>query len=114
MNNKQLENKYKQGLRKRLKDRYPGCTVINNSPNELQGVSDILILYGATWAMLEGKRSEDADTRPNQPYYVDLFNSMSFASFIFPENEREVLMALDEWFEFVNAALKRHSTRRTR
>jgi hypothetical protein len=111
MNSKQLENKYKQELRKRLRDRYPGCVIINYNPNQLQGVSDILILHGSTWAMLEGKRSADADIQPNQPYYVDLFNSMSFAAFIFPENEREVLIALDKWFDFVNTTLNSHLRR---
>lgn len=41
--------------------------------------------------MLECKESAHAKTRPNQPYYVNLFNKMSFARFVWPENEEEVV-----------------------
>jgi hypothetical protein len=48
--------------------------------------------------MLEVKASEDAPLRPNQGYYVRKLNDMSFAAIIYPENEKEVLAALQEAF----------------
>jgi hypothetical protein len=49
--------------------------------------------------MLEVKPSADASKRPNQEYYVKKFNDMSFSSFIFPENEEEVLNAMERSFK---------------
>ena len=38
-----LENKFKQGLTKELKERFPGCVVVHLDPNEVQGLSLIHI-----------------------------------------------------------------------
>ena len=70
---------------------FPGCIITHMDPNEIQGIPDLLILYKHKWAALEGKRDEDASVRPNQRYYVELMDRMSFASFIYPENKEEVL-----------------------
>jgi hypothetical protein len=48
--------------------------------------------------MLEVKASLQAKRRPNQDYYVNSLNKMSFAALICPENEEEVLIALQEAF----------------
>lgn len=92
------ENKFKTKLCKELKDIFPGCMVFHLDPNELQGVPDLLVLYENKWAVLEGKDYEDAPRRPNQDYYVDLMDRMSFAAFIYPENKDEVLDALYLYF----------------
>jgi len=84
------ESKFQKQVIERLEETFPGCVVIKNDPRQLQGIPDLLVLYRDTWAGLEVKRSEDESTQPNQPYYVDLFNEMSYASFIFPENEERV------------------------
>ena len=91
-----LENRFKTKLIAELKDMFPGCIVIHMDPNEIQGIPDLLILYNDKWGALEGKKSADASVRPNQEYYVDLMNSMSFASFIYPENKEEVLNELQQ------------------
>jgi hypothetical protein len=51
------------------------------------------------WATLECKSSEDASTQPNQEYYIERLGEMSFAAYIYPENEEEVLNALQQAFE---------------
>lgn len=70
---------------------FPECVILKNDPSETQGIPDILILFPHTWAMLEVKRSLDEQIQPNQEYYVGLLNDMSFASFICPETEEQVL-----------------------
>jgi len=92
------ENQYQAGLIKRLKARFPGCRVLKNDPNYLQGILDLTLFYGPTWAMLEVKAHANASERPNQAYYVEQMNNKSFAAFIYPENEEEVLIALQEAF----------------
>lgn len=94
-----LENKFKTGLVKELKKRFPGCKVVHLDPNEVQGHPDLLVLYGSTWGALEGKKSATASHRPNQDYYVREMNDMSFAAFIYPENKEEILDAMARSFE---------------
>lgn len=88
------EAEYQAKLIKRIKAIFPGCLVLKNDPNYLQGVPDLSIFYNNKWAVLEVKRSKNESHRPNQDYYIDKLNEMSFASFIFPENEEEVLHEL--------------------
>jgi hypothetical protein len=92
------ENEFQSKLIRRLKSRFDGCMVLKNDPDYKQGVPDLLILSGDRWAALEVKRSKNAPHRPNQDYYVDLMNNMSYASFIYPENEEEVLNELEQTF----------------
>ena len=93
-----LENRFKTKLIDELEDMFPGCIILHMDPNEYQGIPDLLILYKNTWAALEGKKSVKASARPNQPYYVDMMDRMSFASFIYPENKDEVLEELYLYF----------------
>lgn len=93
-----LENRFKTNLIKELEEMFPGCMVLHLDPTEFQGIPDLLILYEDKWAALEGKKSARASHRPNQDYYVDLMNRMSFASFIYPENKEEVLDELQQAF----------------
>lgn len=86
-----LENRFQRELIKELKDLFPGCIVMKNDPDYIQGIPDLTILYGDRWATLECKRSEKARHRPNQDYYVDTMNEMSFSRFIFPENKEAIL-----------------------
>lgn len=93
-----LENKFKTKLVKEIKDRFPGCIVTHLDANEIQGIPDLLVLHKDRWAALEGKKTAGASHRPNQDYYVDKMNNMSFASFIYPENKEEVLNDLQKFF----------------
>ena len=94
-----LENKFKQELCKELHDMFPGCIILHLDPNDIQGITDLLILYKNKWAALEGKKNKKAPHRPNQDYYVGIMNDMSYASFIYPENKEEVLHELQRTFE---------------
>ena len=85
------ENKFQAGLIKELKERFPGCLVLKNDPNYIQGIPDLLILHEGHWAALECKRSAKANRQPNQEYYVDKMNDMSYAAFVSPENKEAVL-----------------------
>ena len=100
------ESKFQSDLIDELEDRFPGCIVLKNDPTYIQGIPDLLILFKNKWAALEVKRSETAKRRPNQKYYIDMMNDMSFASFIFPENKEEVLNDLERSF---NRGSRRHS-----
>ena len=93
-----LENKFKTNLIKDLEAIFPGCIVLHPDPNEIQGIPDLLILYENKWAALEGKKHSNSSHQPNQDYYIDLMDKMSFASFIYPENKEEVLYELQSAF----------------
>lgn len=95
-----LENIFQAKLIRDLKDMFPGCIVMKNDSSYIQGIPDLLVLYGKKWASLEVKKSERASRQPNQEYYVGMMNEMSFSSFIYPENRDEVLDEL--WLYFTN------------
>jgi hypothetical protein len=85
------ENIYQRSLIKRLKEEIPGCIILKNDPNYIQGIPDLLLLVGDRWFALEVKRSVNAPHRPNQDYYIDRMNEMSAAYYVYPENEDEVI-----------------------
>ena len=93
-----LESTFKSKLRKKIENLFPEAIVINLDPNDIPGIPDILILNGNRWAALEGKAYENAPHQPNQDYYVSLLDEMSYSSFIYPENEKEVLYELQQAF----------------
>lgn len=93
-----LESRFKTNLINELEYLFPGCFIIHMDPNEYQGISDLLILYQNKWAMLEGKRYRNSTRRPNQNYYINKFNEMSFARFIDQDNKEEVLYELQQAF----------------
>lgn len=98
------EAKYQADLIRRLYEMFPGCEILKNDAGYRQGMLDLTIFYGPCWAMLEVKASATASERPNQAYYVEQMRNMSFAAFIYPENEEEVLTALSEAFASRGAA----------
>lgn len=92
------ENKFQSDLIKELKIEFPGCVVLKNDANYLQGFPDLLVLHNDKWAALECKREASASHQPNQDYYIQKLNEMSYAGFIHPENKREVLDELHKAF----------------
>lgn len=93
------ESAYQQHLIRELRRLFPGCIVLKNDSSYIQGFPDLTIFYGDRWAALEVKASAKAREQENQRYYVDLLDQMSFSAFIFPENEEEVLDALQLAFK---------------
>lgn len=94
-----LERDFQSNLIKEIKHMFPGCIVMKTDPTYIQGIPDLLILYKNKWASLEVKISSRAKKQPNQEYYVDRMNEMSFSSFIYPENKEGVLHELYKTFE---------------
>lgn len=99
MARKTPEGRYKAELTEELAYLFPGIRLLKNDEQLLQGVPDILALYRDRWAMLEVKESANAAHQPNQDYYIEIFDQMSFAAFIYPENHNEVLRELGKHFE---------------
>jgi len=90
------ENQFQARLIKDIKKRLPGCIVLKNDPDYIQGIPDLTVLYGNRWAFLECKRSETESHQPNQDYYISTADAMSFGRFVFPENKQEVLDELQQ------------------
>ena len=93
-----LESQFQSKLIREIKERFPGAVVLKTDPNYIQGFPDLLILNRIRWAALECKRSLNASVRPNQKYYIDVLDSMSFARFIAPETKDEVLDGMASTF----------------
>lgn len=94
-----LENEFQANLKKELKSIFPGCVVTKLDSGDIQGIPDLLILYKDRWATLECKSSKKAKKQPNQEYYINRMNDMSYSSFIYPENKEEILNELREKFK---------------
>ena len=93
-----LESTFQKDLMDEIRDRYPGGVILKNDSSYIQGFPDWTILYKDKWAVLEAKRSKNAKKQPNQPYYVDKLNTMSFSRFVYPENKDDVLRELEQIF----------------
>lgn len=94
-----LESRFQRKLIEELEKTYPDSIVTKLDSSVLQGIPDLLILRGDKWATLESKRFEGASHRPNQDWYVDNMNQMSFSRFISPENKEDVLRDLKAFFD---------------
>lgn len=92
------ENKFQHELIQDLKSLFPGCIVMKNDPSYIQGIPDLIVLYRDKWATLECKKSVGAEKQPNQDYYVECMDRMSFSRFIYPENKEEILNELQQAF----------------
>lgn len=92
-----LESGFQDMLIKTLKGMFPGCMVFKM--DQVQGIPDLLVLYKDKWASLECKKDPYAKHQPNQEYYVNIMDEMSFSRFIHPENKEEVLYELQQAFD---------------
>lgn len=95
------ERDYQAKLIKKLKRLYPGCIVLKNDSGYMQGIPDLTVLYRDRWAALEVKVREPRSSdgfEPNQEWFIETMNEMSFAACIFPENEEDVLSGIQQAF----------------
>lgn len=93
-----LESVFKKRLINRILSEFPGAIVLKADANYIQGITDNFVLYGDRWVAFEAKRSKVAPHQPNQDYYVDLLNGMSYASFVYPENEEKFIYEIQRSF----------------
>lgn len=93
-----LERDFQASVIKELKERFPGCLVVKNDPDYIQGIPDLLVLYKDKWAALECKVGKKANHQPNQDYYVNTMNNMSYAKFLYPDNRKETMNELAATF----------------
>lgn len=94
-----LEREFQAKLIRDIHNRFPGCIVMKNDSGYLQGIPDLTVLYKNHWATLEDKKDAKATHRPNQDYYVEKMNEMSFSAFVYPENVEEVLNEMERSFQ---------------
>lgn len=97
------EREYQPGLIKRIERLFKqeGETAYVRKVDFQQGWPDLLILAPDFWALLEVKKREpryEDDWEPNQEWWIEEFDGMSFSACIYPENEQEVLHALQQAF----------------
>lgn len=92
------EGKFKKQLKQHINELFPEAIIMQTDPEQIQGIPDLLVLMNDKWAALEVKKSKKASRRPNQEYYVNLMNKMSYAAFVYPENEDGILDELQQTF----------------
>ena len=93
-----LERDFQRSFIREIKELFDCCIITKLDSGHIQGLPDLLVLWGKHWATLECKASASAHRQPNQEYYVKRMNKMSFSRFIFPENKEEVLNELEQAF----------------
>lgn len=92
------EAQYQAKLKKKLKERIPDSFIFKMDPTTIgcQGFPDLIVLRKDKWAALEVKEDEESSHQPNQDYYVNKIKEMgNYSSFIFPQNEEEVINELE-------------------
>lgn len=94
-----LERDFQKNLIQELKERFPGCVVMKNDSSYIQGIPDLTVLYRDRWVVLELKRASGSSRRPNQSFYVEKLNDMSYAAYIHPGNKEQVLDEVQRSFK---------------
>jgi len=98
------EGNFKSKLIEKLEKRYPNFVITKLEADLKNGIPDIVILGDKKrWATLEAKKSKKDVTKPrtnkrSQDYYVSTMSKMGYSSYIYPENEEEVLRELEDYF----------------
>lgn len=91
-----LESKFQKEFTDALEEKFPGCLIIKGNSSYRQGLPDWLMLHQDNWAAFEIKRNKNAKRSDSQSYYVNKMNDMSYASFVDPENYREVISEVQQ------------------
>lgn len=93
------ESDFQSKLIKEIKERFVGSIVMKLDSSYIQGIPDLLILFNDCWATLECKQTNKSSHRPNQDYWVNKLNEMSFSSFISPETKEDILNEMEQAFK---------------
>lgn len=88
------ESSIQHRIIEKIKKMLPGCIVLKNDPNYIQGIPDLSVLWENKWAFLEVKVHDNSPHRPNQDYYIDKANYLSYGRFISGDNEDKILKEL--------------------
>jgi len=100
----QLESKFQRELIQELEELYPDCLILKNDSQLRTGIPDLIVLYKNKWVMLEVKAAWNSEHQPNQDWYIDKCDDMSFGAFIYPENKDEILDAIQQTFRTARQA----------
>lgn len=95
------ESAFQTRFVKKLRDMFPGAIILKNDANYQQGIPDWVLMWGPHWALLEIKPQRprsSADFEVNQEWFIAHADEMSFGACVYPENEQEVLHALQQTF----------------
>lgn len=95
-----LEATFRKKLIDQILREYPGCVVLKTDPSDILSIPDRIILYKDRWAALETKRYTNSSEQPNQDYWVNRLDKMSFAAFVNPSNFKEVLYDMEQSLRF--------------
>lgn len=96
------EAQFQAKLKKKLKEKIPDAIIFKVDPTAsgIQGFPDLIVLKDNKWAALEVKDDEKASHQPNQDYYISKIKEMgNYASFVYPQNEKEVISELERTFK---------------
>lgn len=85
------ESDFQKKLIDNINKLFPECVILKNDSRYRQGIPDLIILNKNRWAILECKKRKNSHYQPNQNYYLDKLNNMSYANMVCPENEKEVM-----------------------
>lgn len=89
-----LESDFQALFQNDILAEFPDALILKLDNKYTQGVPDRLVLNWDRWATLEFKRDRLARIQPNQPYYVERMNRMSYSAFVYPENAEATLREL--------------------
>ena len=90
-----LESRFQARLIRNLEAQFPGAVVIKTDPNYIQGFPDLLFLHDSFWGALEIKRARTSVRQPNQEYWVQRLNLMSYSKFVYPGNALDILEEIE-------------------
>lgn len=90
-----LETRFQSRLIRELEAQFPGAVVLKTDPSYIQGFPDLLFLHDSFWGTLEVKRARTSARQPNQTYWAQRLNLMSFSRFIYPGNMVDIIEELE-------------------
>ena len=93
-----LESKFQKEFKERLMRVFPDAIILKGNSADRQGLPDLILLNGDKWASLEIKRDHKARKQPNQDWYVEKLNGMSYAAIVDPDNADEVIFEIQSAF----------------